>query len=126
MPSALSAPRFRRVLAATLPLALIALTLPASAQDLHGNPSSFNLFNDTKRVMLAYAVELSSGHYTENLLAESLAPGTGLTLDLAGMLDDTCDHVTRIVWSDGAVQELSVPYCTLAAVFVADDGVTFD
>lgn len=122
MTLSLAAPLRALGFAAALGLA----TLPVLAQDLHGDPSSFNLFNDSKRVMVAYAVQLSNGHYTENLLDVPLAPGTGLTLDLEGMLDDACDHATRIVWDTGATQDLSVPYCTLAAVFVTDGDVTFD
>ena len=100
--------------------------LPAPAQDLYADTSRFNLFNDSGRPMIAFAVALSSGDYTANQLETPLQPGTGLTLDLEGLLDDSCDHATRIVWEDGVIQDLTVPYCTIAALFLSDKDVSFD
>ncbi|WP_127104849.1 hypothetical protein [Pararhodobacter zhoushanensis] len=125
MPLAPLATRVSRVLASALVLTA-GLGLPAFAQDLHADWSSFNVFNDSSRPMIAYAVQLSSGHYTANQLAGPMQPGIGLTLNLQGMLDDACDHATRIVWDDGTPQDLMVPYCTLAAVTLTDKGVAFE
>ena len=100
--------------------------LPALAQDLHGDPSGFNLFNDSGRVMIAFAVELDSGDYTENLLDQPMQPGIGRTMDLQGLLDGACDHRTRIVWAGGKTQDVLVPYCTIASLSLTDTEVLYD
>ena len=125
MPLAPTLPRASRVMASAFVLFAIP-GLPALAQDLHADWSSFNVFNDSNRAMVAYAVQLNSGHYTANQLAGPMQPGTGLTLNLQGMLDDSCDHATQIVWENGEVQDLMVPYCTLAAIYLTDKGVEYE
>lgn len=116
------APRALRALA---PALLLSLGLPAMAQDLHADASSFNLFNDSSRVMIAFAVQVTGGDYTDNLLDTPMAPGVGRTLDLQGLLDDACDHKTRVVWEGGAEEALMVPYCTIATLALTDGDAEF-
>ena len=96
MPVATPARRLALVSASVLALGV----LPAPVQDLHNDPSSFNLFNDSSRVMISFAVQLTRGDYTANLLDTPMAPvSAGRWTCLAFW---TTPAITRRWWSGKA------------------------
>jgi len=100
--------------------------VPALAQTLHSDDTSFNLFNDTARGVESFAVMMPSRGYSANWLRERLVPGTGLTLQFPFAMAGLCDLKTRITYEDGSVQELIVTYCGTAAIFLENTGIRFD
>ena len=113
-----------RALGAAAFLALAAA--PALAQDLHGDDTRFNLFNDTSRGVEAFSVMMPWGQFSGTWLESRLAPGTGLTLQFPFDPEGQCDLKTRVSYQDGSVLDLLVTYCGLAAIFLEDTGVRFD
>ncbi len=116
-----------RALRVLLCAALLPLATPVLAStDLHGDDSSFNLFNDTARALVSFTVSGPSGAYSANWLSEPMQPGNGLTLQFAWPTGGVCDLKTRFEYEDGSVQELLVTYCGTAAIFLENTGIRFD